>query len=355
MDMIELLKELVRRKGSDLHITAGVPPVIRIDGELTRLEQYPVLKPEMTEALIYSILTDAQKKKLEQDKELDLSFGIEGVSRYRGNVFFQRGAIAAVFRVIPHKILSFKELGLPPVVSQFAERPKGLILITGPTGSGKTTTIASMINKINKERRQHIITIEDPIEFLFNHERCIVNQRQVGEDTHSFQNALKYVLRQDPDIVLVGEMRDKETMQTALTIAETGHLTFATLHTNSTAESINRIVDVFPEAQQPQIRAQLAFVLIGIMTQALVPRMKGGRVPAVEVLVATPAIKALIRDNKIHQIYSLIQAGGKYGMQTMNQALFDLYTRREISMETMYAFSRDPEELDRMLKDKGLS
>ncbi len=355
MDMIELLKELVRRKGSDLHITAGVPPVIRIDGELTRLDQYPVLKPEMTEALIYSILTDAQKKKLEQDKELDLSFGIEGVSRYRGNVFFQRGAIAAVFRVIPHKILSFKELGLPPVVSQFAERPKGLILITGPTGSGKTTTIASMINKINKERRQHIITIEDPIEFLFNHERCIVNQRQVGEDTHSFQNALKYVLRQDPDIVLVGEMRDKETMQTALTIAETGHLTFATLHTNSTAESINRIVDVFPEAQQPQIRAQLAFVLIGIMTQALVPRMKGGRVPAVEVLVATPAIKALIRDNKIHQIYSLIQAGGKYGMQTMNQALFDLYLKREISMETMYAFSRDPEELDRMLKDKGLS
>ncbi len=355
MDMIELLKELVRRGGSDLHITAGTQPVIRVDGELMRLEQYPVLKPEMTEAIIYSILTDAQKKKLEQDKELDLSFGIENVSRYRGNVFLQRGAIAAVFRVIPHKILTFKELGLPPVVAEFAQRPKGLILITGPTGSGKTTTIASMINKINKERRSHIITIEDPIEFLYNHERCIVNQRQVGEDTHSFQNALKYVLRQDPDIVLVGEMRDRETMQTALTIAETGHLTFATLHTNSAAESITRIVDVFPHQQQPQIRAQLAFVLIGIMTQSLAPKLKGGRVPAVEVLVATPAVKALIRDDKIHQIYSLIQAGRKYGMQTMNQSLLDLYLNKQISMETMYMLSRDPEELDRMLKDKGLS
>lgn len=346
----QLLEEMVSRGASDLHLTAGAPPSIRIDGEITPMN-YDVLKPEDTENLAYSIMNDQQKKMFEQNLELDLSIGVPNLSRFRGNVFRQRGRVAVVLRQIPFEIKNFSELGVPDVVSQLAERPKGLILVTGPTGSGKSTTLAAMIDKINMERRSHIITVEDPIEFLFKHKRCLVNQRQVGSDTLSFTNALKYVLRQDPDIVMVGEMRDLETIQAALTIAETGHLTFATLHTNSAAESINRVIDVFPEAQQGQVRAQLAFVVIGIMTQTLIPKIRGGRAMAMEIMVGTPAIKALVRDDKIHQIYSLLQAGKKYGMQTMNQALFDLYKTGQITLEHMMAGSRDPEELERMISD----
>lgn len=346
----QLLEEMVSRGASDLHLTPGVPPSIRIDGEITQMN-YDVLKPEDTENLAYSILNDQQKKMFEQNLELDLSIGVPNLSRFRGNVFRQRGRVAVVLRQIPFEIKNFADLGVPDVVSTLSERPKGLILVTGPTGSGKSTTLAAMIDKINQERRSHIITVEDPIEFLFKHKRCLVNQRQVGSDTLSFTNALKYVLRQDPDIVMVGEMRDLETIQAALTIAETGHLTFATLHTNSAAESINRIIDVFPEAQQGQVRAQLAFVTIGIMTQTLIPKIRGGRAMAMEILVGTPAIKALIRDDKIHQIYSLLQAGRKYGMQTMNQALFELYKTGNITLEHMMAGSRDPEELERMISD----
>ncbi len=346
----ELLKEMIQRNASDLHITPGAPPSIRIDGQIVPMN-YDILKPDDTENLAYSIMNDSQKKKFEQNWELDLSFGIPNVSRFRGNVFRQRGQVAMVLRQIPFEIKSFKQLGVPEIVSKLAERPKGLILVTGPTGSGKSTTLAAMIDKINRERREHIMTVEDPIEFLFKHKRCLVNQRQVGSDTKSFTNALKYVLRQDPDIVMVGEMRDLETIQAALTIAETGHLTFATLHTNSAAESINRIIDVFPEAQQGQVRAQLAFVIIGILTQTLVPKIRGGRAMAMEVLVGTPAIKALVRDDKVHQIYSLIQAGRKYGMQTMNQALFDLFKAGQIDREHMIAASRDPEELERMIAE----
>ncbi len=346
----ELLKEMIQRGASDLHITPGVPPSIRIDGEITPMNFEP-LKPQDTEALAYSILNDAQKKKFENDWELDLSFGVPNLSRFRGNVFKQRGHVAMVLRQIPFEIVGFQKLGVPPIVSTLAERPKGLILVTGPTGSGKSTTLAAMIDKINSERKEHIMTVEDPIEFLFKHKRCLVNQRQVGADTRSFTNALKYVLRQDPDIVMVGEMRDLETIQAALTIAETGHLTFATLHTNSAAESINRVIDVFPEAQQGQVRAQLAFVTIGILTQTLVPKIRGGRSMAMEILVGTPAIKALIRDDKVHQIYSLIQAGKKYGMQTMNQSLFNLYKEGHIALKSMMSASREPGELERMLSD----
>ncbi|MFO8061882.1 MAG: type IV pilus twitching motility protein PilT [bacterium] len=344
----DLLKEMIDRGASDLHITPGIPPSLRIDGQIAPMDYEP-LKPEETENLAYSILNDSQKKKFEQEWELDLSFGVPKLSRFRGNVFRQRGQVAMALRTIPFEILGFNKLGVPASVAKLSERPKGLILVTGPTGSGKSTTLAAMIDKINQERRSHIMTVEDPIEFLFKHKRCIVNQRQVGSDTKSFPNALKYVLRQDPDIVMVGEMRDLETIQAALTIAETGHLTFATLHTNSAAESINRIIDVFPEAQQAQVRAQLAFVTIGIMTQTLIPKIRGGRVLAMEILVGTPAIKALIRDDKIHQIYSMIQAGKKYGMQTMNQALFDLYKSKEIDLKSMMAASRDPAELEQML------
>lgn len=351
----ELLKEMIQRGASDLHITPGVPPSIRIDGEITPMNYEP-LKPQDTEALAYSILNDSQKKKFENNWELDLSFGVPQLSRFRGNVFRQRGHVAMVLRQIPFEILGFKELGVPPIVSQLAEKPKGLILVTGPTGSGKSTTLAAMIDKINMERKEHIMTVEDPIEFLFKHKRCLVNQRQVGADTKSFTNALKYVLRQDPDIVMVGEMRDLETIQAALTIAETGHLTFATLHTNSAAESINRIIDVFPEAQQGQVRAQLAFVIIGIMTQTLVPKIRGGRAMAMEVLVGTPAVKAQIREDKIHQVYSLMQAGKKYGMQTMNQSLFNHYKSGAITLKAMMSASRDSSELERMLADmRGVS
>lgn len=352
MTMTQLLEEMFSRNATDLHITVGTPPVIRIDGDLVRTD-HEVLTPKMTKELIYSLLNDEQKKKFETTRELDLSFGIRNLSRFRGNVFMQRGAIAMAIRTIPFEIRTFKELGLPVIASELATRQKGLILVTGPTGSGKSTTLATMIDKVNKDRKDHIVTVEDPIEYLHNHKNCIINQREVGSDTKSFANALKYVLRQDPDIVMVGEMRDLETTESALKIAETGHLTFATLHTNSAAESITRIIDIFPTNRQSQVRTQLAFVVLGIMTQTLIRRIRGGRCLGLEILVATPAIKALIRDNKVHQIYSNIQTGHKYGMQTMNESLYDLYMRKEITLESAFTHSRNPEEFQKMLEQRG--
>jgi twitching motility protein PilT len=345
----DLLEQMVKMRASDLHLTAGLPPQFRVDGEIvsSNAEQ---LTPELTKQLLYSILNDEQRKRFEIDKELDFSFGIKGLSRFRANVFLQRGVTTGAIRQIPFQILGFEELGLPPVVNDFAAKQKGLVLVTGPTGCGKSTTLASIIDKVNKERRCHIITIEDPIEYVHSHQNSIVNQREVRADTHSFPNALKFVLRQDPDVILIGEMRDLETIAAALTIAETGHLTLATLHTNSTYESINRIVDVFPEYQQSQVLAQLAFVLEGVITQQLIPRLGSkGRSLAAEVLVCTPAIRALIREKKIHQVYSLMQAGQKFGMQTMNQGLYRLYVTRQISLEEALGRSPDIAELEQML------
>jgi len=305
-----------------------------------------------TKQLCYSVLTDSQKHKFEEDNELDLSFGVKGLSRFRGNIFVQRGAVAGVFRVIPYKILTFEDLGLPPVVRELAEKPRGLILVTGPTGSGKSTTLASIIDFININRREHIVTIEDPIEYLHPHKGCLVNQREVGADTKGFKNALKYVLRQDPDIVLVGELRDLETIEAALTLSETGHLCLATLHTNSCAQTINRIVDVFPPYQQAQIRAQLSFVLEGVMSQTLIPKIGGGRCLSLEIMVPNPAIRNLIREDKVHQIYSQMQVGqDKYGMQTMNQSLYALYARRQITLDDAMGRSTDPEELKQMINN----
>ncbi|MBI5806369.1 type IV pilus twitching motility protein PilT [candidate division TA06 bacterium] len=345
----QLLEEMIQKKSSDLHITAGVPPVFRIDGELMQ-STHDKLTPDMTQSLAYSILNDRQKKRFEMEQELDLSFGVQGLSRFRGNIFLQRGCVAMALRTIPWEIRTFQDLGLPPVAAELASKPRGLVLVTGPTGSGKSTTLATMLDKVNTERRAHILTVEDPIEYMHSHKKSVVNQRQLEADTKSFENALKYVLRQDPDVVLVGEMRDLVTFESALRIAETGHLTFATLHTNSAAESIHRIIDAFPAYQQPQVRAQLAFVLEGVMTQQLLPLTKGGRVMALEVMVCTPAIKAMIRDDKVHQIYSLIQAGSKYGMQTMNQALFQLFMDKKVSMDTIFDYTPNSEELDQMIK-----
>lgn len=346
----QLLKSLVEQGGSDLHITTNSPPKIRIDGQLAPVDM-PPLNAVDTKQLCYSVLTDAQKHKLEEENELDLSFGVKGLSRFRGNIFIQRGAVAGVFRVIPYKILTFEELGLPPVVKELTAKPRGLILVTGPTGSGKSTTLASMIDKINTERREHIVTIEDPIEYLHPHKGCLVNQREVGADTKSFKNALRYVLRQDPDVVLVGELRDLETIEAALTLAETGHLCFATLHTNSCVQTINRIVDVFPPYQQTQVRAQLSFVLEGVLSQILLPRGQGkGRVLALEVMVPNAAIRNLIREDKLHQIYSQMQVGQeKFGMQTMNQSLLSLYQRRLIALDDAIGRSPDPDELRQMM------
>ena len=331
--LVELLKTTVDMNGSDLHITAETPPQVRVNGHLQRLPGSE-LNPSETKQLVYSVLTDAQKKTFEESKELDFSFGIKGLSRFRCNVFNQRGAVAAVYRVISETIRSFGDLGLPAVLATLAERPRGLILVTGPTGSGKSTTLAAMIDKINLERHDHILTIEDPIEYIHHHKKGLVSQREVGADTDAFPTALKYVLRQDPDVILIGEMRDRETFGAALTIAETGHLVFATLHTNSASESINRIVDVFPADQQKQIQTQLSFVLEGVITQQLVPRWRGGgRAMVAEVLVATPAVKAVIREGKTHQIYSALQAGAKHGMHTMDQHLADLVKVGKISYE----------------------
>jgi twitching motility protein PilT len=350
--MKQLLEEMVQRNSTDLHLTTGAPPMLRIDGELVPTN-YEIMTPELIQQLAYSVLNDQQKKKFEMEWELDFSFGIAGLSRFRGNCFQQRGSIASAIRTIPFEIRGFKELGIPTVVQELASRPKGLILLTGPTGCGKSTTLAAVIDKVNSDRHCHIITVEDPIEYLFRHKKAIVNQRQVGSDTKSFANALKYVLREDPDVVMVGEMRDLETIGMTLTIAETGHLTLATLHTNSAAESIHRIIDIFPSHQQGQVRSQLAFVVEGVITQQLLPKIGGGRVLAAEVLIATPAVRALIRDEKEHQIYSHIQAGQKYGMQTMNQALYNLYAKRLITLETAFDYSPNIEEFEHMVEQKS--
>ena len=346
----ELLKIVVEREGSDLHISTSTPPQVRIHGHLERLP-LPELSPSDTKQLVYSVLTDSQKKRFEETLELDFSFGIKGLARFRCNVFNQRGAVGAVYRLIPEKIRAFNELGLPAVLSTLAERPRGLVLVTGPTGSGKSTTLAAMVDKINIERKDHILTIEDPIEYIHQHKGCLVNQREVHSDTGSFSNALRAALREDPDIVLIGEMRDLETVESALKIAETGHLTLATLHTNSAAQTINRIIDIFPANQQSQIRTQLALVLEGIVCQALLPRADGkGRVVSLEIMVPTPAIRNLIRDDKVHQIYGAMQAGQeKLGMQTANQSLATLYLKRQITLETALSASSLKDELQEMI------
>ena len=345
-----LLEEMIQKDASDLHITAAERPKLRVDGDIVDSSVLEVLTPKDTLQLAYSVLTENQKKRFETEDELDFSFGIQNLARFRGNVFKQRGCVAMVIRMIPFNVRTFQELGLPPVIAKLAERPRGLILVTGPTGSGKSTTLAAIIDKINKERKGHIITVEDPIEFIHRHQSCLVNQREIGTDTKTFAAALKYALREDPDVILVGEMRDLETVGAALTIAETGHLVLATLHTNSAAESINRVIDVFPSNQQSQVRAQLAFVLEGVITQTLLPRLKGrGRSMAAEIMVATPAIRALIRDDKVHQIYSAMQSGKKFGMQTMNDALYQLYTAREVAQEECERVSHDPKEFLRMI------
>ena len=346
----DLLKEMVKRGASDLHITIGSPPQLRINGTLVPMDS-ALLSPNDTKQLCYSILTESQKHRFEEENELDLSFGVKGLSRFRANIFLQRGAPAAAFRLIPYKILSFAELGLPSIVDELVRKPRGLILVTGPTGSGKSTTLASMIDKINGERHEHIITVEDPIEYLHKHKGCLINQREVGADTKSFKNALKYILRQDPDVVLIGEMRDLETIEAALIIAETGHLAFATLHTNSCVQTINRVIDVFPPYQQPQVRAQLSFVLEGVLCQTLIPKINGtGRVLGLEVMIPNPAIRNLIREDKIHQIYSQMQVGQtKFGMQTMNQSLASLYLRKFISFEDALGRSSDPDELRQII------
>jgi twitching motility protein PilT len=345
-----LLEEMVSRNASDLHIVAGERPKLRIDGDITNASVEYEMTAKDTLTIAYSVLTEQQKKRFELEDELDFSFGIQNLARFRGNCFKQRGCVSMVVRQIPFAIKTFDQLGLPGSIAKMAEKPRGLVLVTGPTGSGKSTTLAAMIDKINRERKGHIITVEDPIEFIHKHQGCIVNQREIGSDTKSFANALKYALREDPDTILIGEMRDLETIAAALTIAETGHLAFATLHTNSAAEAINRIIDVFPSHQQSQVRAQLAFVLEGIVTQTLLPKAQGkGRVMAAEILVVTPAIRALIRDDKVHQIYSSMQAGKKWGMQTLNDALYQLYMNREVTADECLRVSGDPTEFQRMI------
>jgi twitching motility protein PilT len=346
---------MVDAGGSDLHLTTNSPPRLRVHGELRPIEDIPPLGPAETKQLAYSILTDAQKHRFEENLELDFSFGIKGVARFRANLFNQRGATAGVFRVIPFEIKSFEQLRLPPVLRKLCEKPRGLVLVTGPTGSGKSTTLATMLNVINETRFEHMLTIEDPIEFIHPHKRCLVNQREVHSDTHSFANALRSALREDPDVVLIGEMRDLETIESALRIAETGHLTFGTLHTNSASSTINRIIDVFPSHQQAQIRAQLSMVLEGILCQALLPRADGrGRVLAMEILIPNAAIRNLIREDKIHQIYSSMQSGqDKFGMQTFNQSLYANYMQKSITLETALSRSSNQDELQDMINRGG--
>lgn len=346
MTLPDLLKQTLEAGASDLHLSIGSPPQVRIDGHLRRLAA-PDLTPESTKSLVYSVLTDSQKKQFEDTWECDLAFGLTGVGRFRCNVFNQRGAVGAVFRLIPEKIRPLEELGLPPVLAQLADRPRGLVLVTGPTGSGKSTTLAAMIDRINQSRPAHILTIEDPIEYLHTHKRSLVNQRELHADTRGFTPALRAALREDPDVVLIGEMRDLETMEAAMKLAETGHLTLATLHTNSAAQTVTRIIDAFPAHQQSQIRTQLSLVLEGIVCQSLIPKATGqGRVAALEILVATPAIRNLIREDKIHQIYSAMQTGQeRLGMQTMNQSLARFVERRMITRELALATSSNREEL----------
>lgn len=356
VNMHQLLKLMVDKDASDLHITVGSPPQLRINGALVPLKM-PKLTARETRGLCYSVLTDSQKTMFEDKNELDLSFGIRNLSRFRANVFVQRGAVAGVFRLIPFEIRTFEQLGLPQSVRMMADRPRGLVLVTGPTGSGKSTTLAAIIDRINKARHDHIITIEDPIEFLHDHGNCLVNQREVGSDTEGFKQALRFVLRQDPDVVLLGEMRDLETIEAALTVAETGHLVFATLHTNSCAQTINRVIDVFPPHQQDQVRAQLSFVLEGVVCQQLVPLSNGeGRVMAIEVMVPTPAIRNLIREDKVHQLYSQMQVGqSQFGMVTLNQSLLDLYLKRKISLDEALRRCSDVKEFRNMLNSAGVS
>jgi len=346
----ELLQQMVSMSGSDLHITTNTPPTVRVHGKLTRLEQHPVLGPADTKQLSYSVLTDAQKKRFEETLELDFSFGLKGLARFRCNMFNQRGSVGAVYRLIPEEIKSFQDLALPPVLATLADRPRGLVLVTGPTGSGKSTTLAAMLDKVNRERYEHILTIEDPIEFVHKHKNCLVNQREVHSDTNSFSMALRAALREDPDVVLIGEMRDLETVESALKIAETGHLTFGTLHTNSAMQTINRIIDIFPSGQQGQIRTQLSLVLEGIVCQTLLPKIGGGRVVALEIMIPTPAIRNLIREDKIHQIYSSMQTGQeKVGMQTMNQSLATLYQRKQVTLEHALEKSSNRDELQDLI------
>ncbi len=355
MNLQELLRVMVDQGGSDLHVSAGSPARVRVHGKLAPMNNL-TLNGIDTKQICYSILTDVQKHKFEEENELDFSFGIKGLSRFRGNLFVQRGTVAGVFRTIPFQIKSFQELGLPPIIEDLSKKPRGLVLVTGPTGSGKSTTLASMIDKINSERTEHIITVEDPIEYLHTSKTALVNQREVGYDTHGFKKALKYILRQDPDVVLLGELRDMDTIETALTIAETGHLCFATLHTNSCVQTMNRIIDVFPSTQQPQIRAQLSFVLEGVISQLLLPRADGkGRVVALEIMIPNAAIRNLIREDKIHQVYSQMQVGqSKFGMQTMNQSFMNLYSRRLISLEEAIGRSSEPDELRQMMGNAGM-
>lgn len=349
MDIGEILKEVLNRDASDLHLAVGVPPVVRIDGHLENLD-YPVLMPNDARELIYSILTQDQRQKLETDWEVDLSYALYGMARFRVNAYFQRGTLSAAFRLVPVGIKTIEELGLPKVLHSFCHKPRGFILVTGPTGSGKSTTLASIIDEINQTRADHIVTIEDPIEFLHTHKRCVVNQREVGTDTKAFPAALRSALRQDPDVILIGEMRDLETIQIALTAAETGHLVFATLHTQDCPQTIDRMIDVFPPHQQEQIRVQIAATLEGIVTQQLLPRAGGkGRGVACEVLLATPAARNLIREGKTHQLYTVMQTGGVAGMQTMNSSLAELVRRGQITKELALRRSSVPDELERLL------
>jgi len=353
VNLHQLLKTMIEKGASDMHITTGSPPLLRIDGSIVPLKLSP-LGPVDTKQLCFSVLTEEQRAHFEKHNELDLSFGVKGLSRFRANIYMQRGAVAGAFRTIPFKILTFEELGLPSIIADFAQKPSGLVLITGPTGSGKSTTLAAIIDKINTEQRLHILTVEDPIEYLHPHKMCIVNQREVGTDTEGFKTALKYVLRQDPDVVLVGEMRDLETIEAALTISETGHLVFATLHTNSAVSTINRIIDVFPPHQQSQVRSKLSFVLQGVVSQQLLPRFNSpGRVMALEVMIPNAAVRNLIREDKVHQIYSQMQVGqDKHAMQTLNQSLFSLYQRKLISQEEAMGRSTEPEEFRMMLEGR---
>jgi twitching motility protein PilT len=352
----ELLDVVLERGASDLHLTVGAPPTIRLHGDLERLTEYPVMTPRALQGMIYAILPQKMRERLEQELELDMSYALPGRARFRVNVYFQRDSLGAAFRLIPYEIKTVDDLQLPSVVGDLARFPRGFVVVTGPTGSGKSTTLAGMVDIVNKERAAHIMTVEDPIEFLHKHERCIVNQREVGADTHSFSQALKHVLRQDPDVILVGEMRDLETIGTAITAAETGHLVFATLHTQDAPQTIDRIIDVFPPHQQQQVRVQLATTLQGVVTQQLLQTADGqSRVVAVEVLICTPAVRNLIRDGKVHQIYSIMQAGGRFGMQTMDQSLANLVKAGQITQQLAYERCHDAEELNRLIGGGGAS
>src|SRR5437867_8735344 len=353
----ELLGRLLDAKGSDLHLTAGAPPVVRVHGELERLEEYPALSPRALQGMIYAILPQKMRERFEQELELDMSYSLPGRARFRVNVFMQRDAVGAVFRQIPFEIKTLDDRGLPPVVADLARFPRGFVVVTGPTGSGKSTSLAAMVDIVNTERAGHIMTVEDPIEFLHKHKSCIVNQREIGADTHGFGQALKHVLRQDPDVILVGEMRDLETIGTAITAAETGHLVFATVHTQDAPQTIDRIIDVFPPHQQQQVRVQLATTLQGVVTQQLIPTADGlGRAAACEVMIATPGIRNLIREGKVHQIYSAMQAGGRYGMQTMDMALAQHVKAGRVTQQMAFERCHDAEELQRLIgSSSGLS